>query len=271
MSTRVSFRYKKDFRSEELLSCIKAIRIQEDGFCVMVYQPETREVYVVEEHRFEENYPSNGKMHLLSQVESLWKTEKSTRFICFNSINTQIPQALYDERNRSLYLQLLTEQAYNYTAIGEAVDSFGLHALSGWNKQLYHEIQAQYPGCELHSGLFCLLQLLAKQQEEKKAVAFIENNRLHVATSRENQLLGCNHFHFENKNDFLYYLIGFLHTTQKELKGLKLYMGGQVEANSLLYTSTLKYIQQLQLIDCGFNGLQQDQYRYCDLLYEGIL
>ena len=46
-------------------------------------------------------------------------------------------------------------------------------------------------------------------------------------------------------------------------------MGGQVEADSLLYTSSQKYIKQLELLECGFNGLQQDQHRFSDLLYGG--
>lgn len=269
MSTRISFRYKKDFQNEDIISCVKAIRLQENGFCIVVYQPETREVYVIEEHLFEEIYPSNGKMHLLSQVESQWKTETNTRFICFNPVNTQIPESMYDEQNRKHYLQLMTGEAYDYVARAEWVKAFGLYTLTGWNKQLYHEIQVQYPACEMHSGMYVLLHALARQEGEKKAIAFIENNCLHIATCCENQLLGCNSFRFENGNDFLYYLIGFLHTTQKGLEGIKLYMGGQVEADSLLYTSSQKYIKQLELLECGFNGLQQDQHRFSDLLYGG--
>lgn len=269
MSTRVSFRYKKDFRSEELASCVKAIRLQEEGFSVAVFQPETQEVYVIEEHLFEEVYPSNGKMHILSQVEGQWKTETGIRFICFNPVNTQIPEKLYDEQNRKLYLQLLTEQAYDYVAAEEAVEEFGLYTLSGWNKQLYHELQAQYPVCEMHSGMYTLLRMLARQEGEKKAIAFIEGNRLHLATCCGKELLGTNHFCFDNGNDFLYYLVGFLRNTQKDLKDVKLYMGGQVETESLLFTSTRKYVPDLELINSGFNGMQQDQHRFCDLLYGG--
>lgn len=269
MSTRVSFRYKKDCKSEELSSCIKAVRLQEEGFCVAVYHPETQEVYVIEEHLFEGIYPSNGKMHILAQVEGQWKTDTDIRFVCFNPVNGQIPVSLYEAQNRKLYLQLLTEQTYPYVATEELVEDFGLYTLSGWDKQLYHEIQVQYPGCEMHSGMYTLLRMLARQEGERKAVAFIENNRLHVAAACGDRLLGCNRFRFENGNDFLYYLVGFLHTTQKELKDVKLYMGGQVETGSLLFSSTQKYVPQLKLIDCGFNGIQQDQHRFCDLFYGG--
>ncbi|MBO7624044.1 MAG: DUF3822 family protein [Bacteroidales bacterium] len=268
MGTRISFRYKNENKPETLDKYTKAIRFWEGGFCLAVYEPESRNVALMEEHLFEEDYPLNGKMHLLAETEAAWETGGGTRFICFNRPNTQIPEKLFNEADKKLYLELLTDNPYRFTPIEEPVAPFALYTLSGWDNNLYHEILSLHPDCRLQSGMSLLLQLLARQEGKRKMAAFVENGHLDVAAAERTALLGANSFPFQNSNDFLYCLAGFAHTLFGSTKEIQLYMGGEIEEGSLLFTSTRKYFPALHFLDSGFPIIQQEQHRYCDLLFQ---
>ena len=192
MGTRISFRYKNENKPETLDTYTKAIRFWEGGFCLAVYEPESRNVALMEEHLFEEDYPLNGKMHLLAETEAAWETGGGTRFICFNRPNTQIPEKLFNEADKKLYLELLTDNPYRFTPIEEPVAPFALYTLSGWDNNLYHEILSLHPDCRLQSGMSLLLQLLARQEGKRKMAAFVENGHLDVAAAERTALLGAN-------------------------------------------------------------------------------
>ncbi len=269
MSTRISFRFKSEKKAEDLTSYTKAIRFQGNGFCVALYHPEEKELLLLEEHLFEEDYPLNGKMRQLAEVTGQWQTGGPTRFICFNTCNTQIPRPLFDSQNKVLYLQMITEQPYHFIPVEEEVNPFDAYTLSGWDKNLYHEALALYPECHMQSGLCLLLHMLARQEGEKKMAAFVEDSCLNIAAEREGKLLGANRFPFQNSNDFLYFLTGFAHTLFGDIRNVKLYFGGNVEIQSQLYTATQKYFPQMSLIASAFPQLPQEQHRYCDLVYGG--
>lgn len=267
MGTRISFRYKNDNKPETLDKYTKAIRFWEEGFCVAIFDPENRQVALIEEHLFEEDYPLKGKMHLLSETEGQWPTG-GTRFICFNRPHTQIPKELYNEADKKLYLQLLTETPYKFTPMEEWVEPFGLYTLSGWDKNLYQEILSLHPDIRLQSGIGLLLQLLARQEGRRKMVAFVEDGHLDMAAAEGDKLLGANSFAFNNPNDFLYCFAGFAHNLFGSIEDVSVYIGGEVEEHSMLFTSTKKFFPSLQFLDSGFPIIQQEQHRYCDLLFQ---
>lgn len=267
MGTRISFRYKNENKPGDLSSYTKAIRFWDEGFCIAIYEPESKNVALVEEHLFEEDYPLNGKMHLLSETEGQWQTGGPLRFVCFNRINTQIPENLFDEADKKRYLQLLTDTPYQFTPVEELVAPYRLYTLSGWEKNLHHEVLSLHPECQMESGMSLLLHLLARQEGGKKIAAFVGKGHLNIAASDGDQLLGANSFPFQNPNDFLYCFAGFARTMFGEVKGTEVYLGGEVETDSQLYSFTKKYFPSLQLINNGFQAIQQNQHRYCDLLF----
>ena len=268
MGTRITFRYKNDDKPEVLPTHSKAIRCWEEGFCIAVYEPESNQVVVVEEHLFEEDYPMKGKMHLLSEAEKQWPTGGEMRLVCFNHPNTQIPQHLYNEADKNLYLQLLTATPYRFTPVEELVEPLGLYNLSGWDKNLYHEIMLLHPECRLQSGMYLLLQLLARQEGRRKIVAFVERNHLDIVAADNDRLLGSNSFPFNSPNDFLYCFAGFARTLFGDTDAIDVHLGGEVEKDSQIYISIQKYFPSVQFIDNGFQTLRQDQHRYCDLLFQ---
>ena len=268
MGTRITFRYKNENKPETLASHVKAIRFWNEGFCLAVFEPESKNVTLIEEHLFEEDYPLSGKMHLLAEAETPWETGGGIRFICFNRPNTQIPDKIFNEADKKKYMELLTETPYRYTPLEEPVPPFALYTLSGWDNNLYHEMISLHPDCRLQSGMSLLLQLLARQKGTKKMVAFVENGHLDIAAADGTRLLGSNSFRFQNGNDFLYFLAGFGHTMFNNTQDVQIYFGGEIEENSLLFTSTQKYFPALHFLDSGFSIIQQEQHRYCDLLFQ---
>ena len=234
MGTRITFRYKNDDKPEVLPTHSKAIRCWEEGFCIAVYEPESHQVVVVEEHLFEDDYPLKGKIHLLSEAEKQWPTGGDMRLICFNHPNTQIPQQLYNEAD----------------------------------KNLYHEIMLLHPECRLQSGMYLLLQLLARQEGRRKIVAFVERNHLDIVAADNDRLLGSNSFPFNSPNDFLYCFAGFARTLFGDTDAIDVHLGGDVAKDSQIYISIQKYFPSVQFIDNGFQTLRQDQHRYCDLLFQ---
>ncbi|MBQ5532341.1 MAG: DUF3822 family protein [Bacteroidales bacterium] len=268
MGTRITFRYKNDEKPDNLSAHVKSIRFWDKGFCIAIFDPANRHVALIEEHLFEEDYPLNGKMHLLSETEGQWQTGGGIRLICFNRPHAQIPKELFNEADKNLYLQLLTDTPYKFTPMEELVEAFGLYNLSGWDKNLYHEILSLHPDVRLQSGIYLLLQLLARQEGIRKMVAFVEDGHLDIAAADGKKMLGTNSFAFNNPNDFLYYFAGFAHNTFGSAQDVSMYIGGEVEENSMIYTFTKKFFPSLRLLDSGVPFIQQEQHRYCDLLFQ---
>ena len=267
MGTRISFRYKNENRTGFPNNCIKAIRLRDNGFCIAVYEPESREILLVEEHRFEDDYPLNGKLHLMSEAESQLETGNRIRFVCFNRPNTQIPEKIFNGEDRNTYLQLLTEKPYMYTPVEEIIHPYGLYNLSAWEKNLYHGILSLHPDCRMQSGMGLLLQMLHRQEGVRKIAAFVEDGHLDIAAEESGQFIGANSFCFQNTNDFLYFFTGFAHTMFGGTEKVTAYLGGEVEPESMLCSSVKKYFPEIRFINNGFEILKE-QHRYCDLLFE---
>ena len=267
MGTRISFRYKNENKTGLSGSCVKAIRFWGKGFCIAVYEPVSREILLVEEHQFEEDYPLNGKLHIMSEAEGQLETGDRIRFVCFNRPNTQIPENLFNAEEKKIYLQLLTANPYLYTPVEEKITPYRLYNLSAWEKNLYHGILSLHPDCRMQSGMSLLLQMLHRQEGVRKIAAFVEDGHLDIAAAEGDNLLGANSFSFQNTNDFLYFFTGFAHTMFGSTERISVRMGGEVEPESMIFNSVKKYFPSLDFIRNGFQTLQE-QHRYCDLLFE---
>ena len=268
MGTVVSFQYKSDLPlSEGLSSHTTSVRLQENGFCIALHRASDKSIYLIEQHDFDGNYTIREKLAFLWETAKKWETGKACMTVC-SRINSQVPAALHSERNQDFYLPLLTEEPYNYQIFTEEVKPYGLWNISGWNKNLYAQLREQFPQYRLRSEMYVLLQLLSGWEGRAKLLLFLEKNYLRLVAEKDGKLLGANGFEFNNKNDFLYYSVGFAQTLFGGLEGVELDLTGDIEPSSLLYVSLQKYFTNIHFPDTGHTSLHHQLHRFCDLLYE---
>lgn len=265
MATVVSFQYRNSEPLPKALSCTKSIRWQDNGFCLALFHAESKTVYLLEQHEFEGEPTLKERIAFLQDVEK--KFEASQSFLIVSTrINTQVPAQLHDERNMDLYLPLLTQNPYQYHVFAEPVEKYSLYNVSGLDLELYQQFKSYFPQYKLKSKMSVLLGQLSILEGDMKMLLFWEKNYMYLAAAKGDQLLGANGFAFNGKNDFLYFSVGFAQTMFGGLDGVRLYLAGNIESTSLLYSSLQKYFGQICFANAGYAVLQHQIHRFCDLL-----
>ncbi len=265
-----SFQYKNEQPAEPVQTYAKSIRFQANGFCIAIYRYDTRHILSIEQYDFPEGCSLDEKVALIAETEKKWDTKGNAFLTYFTRINTQIPEFLHDERNSELYLPLLTPQPYDYIPMEETIGEFELFNVSGWDKELYGKLQTAFPKYTFRSGTSVLMKILSRMEGKRKMLVFLENEYMCIAAVEGDKMLGANGFTFDNKNDFLYYLVAFAQVIYKDTNELYLYMGGNIEENSLLYPAVKKYFSEVRFVDPGYPITNRQLHRFCDLLlYEG--
>ena len=267
MAAVLSFQYKSDEPLPEGLVCSKSIRLQEKGFSIALYHAETKTIHAVEQYDCE-GCSLKEIIGSLSETEKKWDAKRA--FLLFsNRINTQIPEKLHEDRNNDLYLPLLTKEPYQYQVMAEIIAPYHLFNISAWEKTVYQQITEAFPQYQLKSETTAMLRLLPQLSGKDKLLLFLEPNLLHLAAERDGQFLGANAFEFSGKNDFLYFLTGFAQTLFGDIESVDLHVMGVVESTSLLYAGMQKYFSRIHFVHAGYQTLQHQIHRFCDVLAEG--
>jgi len=83
----------------------------------------------------------------------------------------------------------------------------------------------------------------------KKVYVNVASKNFDVIVIQNKQLKFSNSFHFETKEDFIYYILFTFEQLKLDVENIELYFCGDIELESEIYNSTYQYIRNIFFLE----------------------
>ena len=247
-----------------------SIQFKLDGFSFCITDSSTKETLYFYEKQFEEKQktPEN----LLQKIKEIFKADpylqkdfSSVLVIHENNLSTLIPNKYFSEDKLSEYLNFnIKTLATDYIAFDEIQ---GINAKNIYvpyihiNNYLFQNFGAfEY---KHHQTIFIEKLLSLPSSEEKKIYINVSTKNFDIVILQNRQLKFSNSFHFETKEDFIYYILFTFEQLKLDVEKVKLYFTGDIELESEIYNSTYQYIRNVFFLESNnpiFNQINSSKH-----------
>ncbi len=182
---------------------------------------------------------------LLLNYKSILIALDSNRF-------TLIPNRLFKEKDRTLYLNTSGNSEYKKEFVGQNKIAFNQsHIIFGWDDELIGLLKNYFPSGRLYHSVTAMLHGWKKQseiKEGKKVYIHVENTYFTIAFFEESELIFINRFHFKTAADFLYYVLMVFDQFELKPESTPVILSGELVENSEIYKKLYRYIRHIGFI-----------------------
>jgi hypothetical protein len=252
----------------DLSKAVFVVRMLSSGFCLAVLA-EHEQVLALNHYTFSHGLSVEDKIDTIENVreEIHLKCGKAV-FQLYTNVNTQIPEEFYEENLNKAIAELLVSKSKDYVPMGEKIADEPLYNLSLWNAALLKKVKEKFPDYELQTTMGKLLTNVLCKNSGEESFVFVEDNNFTIIAKNGNGLLAANCFAFENEADFLYYALHFLRKIYPNAETVPLTVGGNITAQSSLFTALRKYSARVKLIENTSESMRSiaNYHYYCDIV-----
>lgn len=258
-----SFQYVNSIEKVDASACIKSIRLTSNVCTIAIYHPETKDIHLINTYNIDPSLKENEIVSWISEINNKLNIPcQKNVFYIYTKSNTQIPKEYYEEKEINHILSLIYPEDPQGKACPEFVDVYELYNLTKCNQTLLGSIQSLLPEFEIKTHISTLFTLLSRiQEKENTALIFIENMHFTILASHNHNFLGANGLNFTKESDFVYYTVDFLRKIYPSSEPVFLYICGNIEEQSPIFSLTKKYIKNLSILK-QTNSSELDNYHY---------
>ena len=275
MMVKKKIQISKNSVNRESLEEIKlSIQISLDGLSFCTINKGNREVLQLHHIPFTEN---SGTPHKhLQNVVQVFETEpllklpyKEVEVIHLNDLFSIVPKALVNEHNQADYLKYNLKIYKNDFITHDLIGKHDLVNVYSPFVNINNYLIDQFGEFTYtHSATVFLENILDiyKYSEKPHLFALVHENHFDLIAIADNQLQLCNSFSFQNKTDFIYYLLFCAEQLNFNPEYLELILLGNIIKNDARYDIAYKYIRNVTLLENRNNlvldpGISEDLQR----------
>ncbi len=169
-----------------------------------------------------------------------------------NSLNTFVPNALFDEEYLGSYLQYNTKVFDTDFFAFDAIENYDMNNVYVPFMDVNNFLIDRYGSFEyknVNSILVAKLLDASKNNDEKQVFAHIQETHFEIVVVRNQKLLLFNSFEYKTPEDFLYYLLFALEQLQLNPEFVKVSLLGRVNEENSCFAIAYKYIRNVALFE----------------------
>lgn len=249
--------YDKSFKSTNFASCVLNIHLGMHGVNLAVFDSEKNKFIGFESFRIvgakNENNISDELASLIKERDWLKNNFKKVNVIFSNPQTTLIPQALFNEEKKDLYLgfnqPLLQQSITDYNLLKNA----GLATIFSIPKTLAEKIKSIWPDSVLYHSSSVLIEsiLINYRNKTNNNILFVQlnHNYFELVYIKHNKLHFHNTFIIKSKEDFIYFLLASIEKLKLNPEDVNIVLSGFIDKSSIYYEMVLQYIRNSDFID----------------------
>lgn len=249
-----------------------SIQISLDGFSFCTLNKATNFVDILAYTPFLE--PSANPIKHLENVKTVFNNEpllqhnfKDVNISHYNNLSTIVPKALFNEHNLKDYLKYNLKVYENDFIVFDKIathDMVNVYVpFVNINNFLIDKFgEFDYKHCKT-IFLQHILNIY-KLSEKPHFFAHVHGNQLDLIVIANNQLQLSNSFTFQNKTDFIYYLLFCAEQLKFSPEYLELVLLGEIIENDSLYNIAYRYIKNVSFIE------NRSTYNYAEAFNEDV-
>lgn len=233
-----------------------SIQFHLDGFSFCITDNSTGDIVYFFKKLFEEKQMTPEI--LMQKVNAQFKEDtylqkdfSSILVIHENNLSTLVPNKYFSEDKLVEYLNFnIKTLATDYIAFDEIQEMNAKNVYVPYvhiNNYLFQNFGTfEY---KHHTTVLIEKLLSLGHFEEKKVYVNVASKNFDVIVIQNKQLKFSNTFHFETKEDFIYYILFTFEQLKLDVEKIELYFCGDIELESEIYNSTYQYIRNIFFLE----------------------
>jgi len=234
-----------------------SIQLALDGFYFCLFSKEANKFLSIESYTFPSDLKEGEVVGYIEGIirESEWlRLNYDSVVVLYESPKTTlIPAPLFDKD------EIDTIAGFNFKIPSE--DKINCDKLINTDAfLLYHSplnltdsINKYFPGSVFrsHAGIFIeiLLAMFKNLPIKKRMFVNVRNAYLDLVITEGKNLLFFNSFHYQTKEDFIYYIIFVIEQLNLNPEEIELHFTGQIDKNSDCFDFTYKYVRNISFMN----------------------
>ena len=233
-----------------------SIQFHLDGFSFCITDNSTGDIVYFFKKLFEEKQMTPEI--LMQKVNAQFKEDtylqkdfSSILVIHENNLSTLVPNKYFSEDKLVEYLNFnIKTLATDYIAFDEIQEMNAKNVYVPYvhiNNYLFQNFGTfEY---KHHTTVLIEKLLSLGHFEEKKVYINVASKNFDIIVIQNKQLKFSNSFHFETKEDFIYYILFTFEQLKLDVEKIELYFCGDIELESEIYNSTYQYIRNIFFLE----------------------
>ena len=124
-----------------------------------------------------------------------------------NRLCTLVPNAVFDDDEKSKYLEFAFQIPEGYTVIAEPVKAASCHNVTAWPKALQDKLAAKWPNAMFSHTSSIFIESVMQNDTTSGVFVLVRIRDFDMVIKKEGKLLFFNNFKFNTKDDFAYFML----------------------------------------------------------------
>ena len=167
-----------------------------------------------------------------------------------NDRNTFVPKEVFQEKDKSKYLEILGLTDADSVVCADYVEEVGAYNVYAITKKEYECVQAFPKDMKVRHASSVVVAELIKENRERtydvRVYLNINDQRFEMIVLKGCNLLFFNHFYFKTKEDFLYFLLFAMEQLHLDSGSVPVYFLGMISEDSQIVELTKRYVRDVR-------------------------
>lgn len=260
---------------------IMTIQYSLDGLSFVIFDCLEQKFLCLKHYNISEKSIPLDTLLIEIQAKENWKLNdfKKVNLLIDNNRNTFIPKDYFQDKNKELYLRLLSEEPSNHINTEEvsSINAINVYSLDENINTLLSQFSDRI---NIHHSSSILIESLVKEFSERnpetRAFVNVKNNMYELTIINNDNLVLHNYFSFNTKEDFIYFILFTFEQLKIDNETIPMYFMGFIEEKSPIVELCSRYIRNIRFFNRNnslnySNELNSIPYYYHYTLYNSIL
>lgn len=249
--------FDKLFQNTPFDSCKLIVQISLHDITLLIYHVPQNKYIGIESFRLvglnNENQIENELDSLIEQREWVIAQFKNVNVIFTDPVSTLIPQALFDKKEKELYMDFNNSIPDDQLTRFDLLKSLNTINLFRFPRSLEKKINTVWPGSALLHSSSVLIESLFINYRNKtdNNTLFVQvyNDFFELVYFKDNKLYYHNTFQFKSKEDFIYFLLSAIEQLNLNPEDVNIILSGLIDKKSIYYEMVVRYIRNNTFIE----------------------
>ena len=199
----------------------------------------------------DKSYADRLESIILRHVQ-LQQTYRTTYIGVFNLTSTLVPTRLYDEEEKSTYLEKILPLSGENEVRVDALSSASAEHIYAIEESLSKVLKSYFSGAEIiHSftALYKGVRRIAQEKEGKCIFLNVRQEALQITLFDSGEFVFYNAFNYSSSKDFIYYVMLIYDQFGLKPDTTPIHLSGELMEDSEMYHLIYRYIRHLKLAD----------------------
>ena len=167
-----------------------------------------------------------------------------------NNRNTFVPKDVFQEKDKSKYLEILGLTDANSVVCTDYVEEIGAYNVFAITNEEYEIVKSLPKNMKIRHASSVVVAELIKENSERtdddRVYLNIKDQCFEMIVLKGCKLLFFNHFHFKTKEDFLYFLLFSMEQLHLDAGSVPVYFLGMITEDSQIVELTKRYVRDVR-------------------------